>query len=83
MAKTNSQIQADYRTRQVGNGSGAARLDILLSIHAKNALQRLAGHSKLSQRAMLEKLITDAQSNLIDTMNGDQQAAFYRASERA
>ncbi len=75
---SNKQIQAAYRERHLKDEGGtSARLDVLLDSSAKLALQRMTAHYRVSQRAMLEKLITDAQTALLDTMNGDAQSAYY------
>lgn len=58
MAKTNVQRQAEYRARRRRDGV-STRLNIEVSLVAHFALERLAHHHGLTQRQMLEQLITD------------------------
>lgn len=77
MARTNAQNQAAYRTRHTkGEGGTASRLDVLIADSAKLALKRLAARYGVSNRAMLETLILDAQKALTDTLDSDQHSAY-------
>lgn len=77
MALSNAQVQAAYRMRHLKDESGtASRLDVLIDHHAKIALKRLAAHYRVSSRAMLETLISNAQSSLTDTLSADQHIAY-------
>jgi hypothetical protein len=79
MAKTNAQIQAAYKARHLKDESGTSeRLDVLIDSSAKLALKRLAAHYRVSQRSLLQTLITNnKQTSLLETMDGVQQDAFY------
>ena len=80
MAQSNAQIQAAYRARHLKDEGGtSSRLDLVIDNAAKMALTRMAAHYRVSQRAMLQTLITGAQTALLDTMASDQQAAYYDA----
>lgn len=79
--KTNAQNQAAHRARHLKDVDGtSARLDVLLDQSAKLALNRMAAHYRISNRAMLERLINDAQAALLDTMTSNQQSAHYDAT---
>ena len=67
MAKSNAQRQSEYRHRQLKDENGEAqRLNLLLSVHAKRALERLAACYAVTQREVLESLLRDAESAAID-----------------
>jgi hypothetical protein len=57
MAKTNAQRQSDYRARHLKDLDGQAeRLNLLVNLHAKRALERLAACYAVTQREVLEGL---------------------------
>jgi hypothetical protein len=67
MAKSNAQRQSDYRARHLKDIDGnAQRLNLLLDLHAKRALERLAACYAVTQREVLERLLRDAESAAID-----------------
>jgi len=77
MAKSNAERQAAYRQRHLkdvdGNGE---RLSLLVDIHAKLALERLARRYAVTQRAMLERLIVEADKAVKADMSAEQYAAY-------
>ena len=76
--KTNAQIQAAYRRRHLKDvDATSARLDILIDQSAKLTLQRMATHYRVSNRAMLERLLSEAQSTLLASLDSDEQGLFY------
>lgn len=80
MAKSNAQRQSDYRYRHLKDEHGEAqRLNVLLDLHAKRALERLAACYAVTQRELLEGLLRDAESAALDRAatlpNG--QADYY------
>jgi hypothetical protein len=59
--RSNAQRQADYRARHLKDENGQLeRLSLLIDFHAKRALQRLACCYGVTQRAMLERLLMQA-----------------------
>ena len=65
MGKSNAERQAEYRARRAEAGdNGERRLNTWLSTAAALALERLARHHGLTQRAMLERLLIEAQDNV-------------------
>ena len=67
MAKSNAQRQSDYRTRHLKDIDGnAQRLNLLLDLHAKRALERLAACYAVTQREVLEGLLRAAHSAAVD-----------------
>ncbi len=65
--RSNAQRQADYRQRHLQSEDGCLqRLGLMVDLHAKLALQRLARCYGVTQRSMLEGLIMQAQRVAID-----------------
>ncbi|WP_291997085.1 hypothetical protein [Candidatus Accumulibacter sp. ACC012] len=61
MAKSNAQRQSDYRVRHLKDVDGQAeRLNLLVNLHAKRALERLAACYAVTQRELLERLLREA-----------------------
>ena len=75
MAMTNAEKQAAYRTRKINDGNGE-RLQAVISLQAKRALERLARHAGITQAAMLERLILDEQKRVTAGMDDDQHRAY-------
>jgi hypothetical protein len=50
---------------------------VVIDADCQTALKRLAEHHRVTQRAMLQRLITDAQTSLLGTLNGAQQDAYF------
>ena len=61
--KDNAKRQAEYRKRHLKEGT-AQRLNVILGVDAKRALELLAKRHGLSHKAMLEQLLIDAAGNL-------------------
>ena len=74
MPLTNNEKQANFRQRKLV--AGAERVQALISLPAKRGLERLARHSGLSQTAMLERLILEAQSRVTANMDGDEYRVY-------
>jgi len=70
MALSNAEKQANYRKRKIKEGEGE-RLQTVISLHAKRALERQARHNGLTQAAMLERLILEEQDRVTATLDGD------------
>ena len=59
--KSNAQRQADYRVRHLKDVNGQLeRLSLLVDLHAKRALERLASCYGVTQRSMLQRLLMQA-----------------------
>jgi hypothetical protein len=85
MAKTVAQRQAAYRSRraQAGqDGNGERRLSLWVSTGASLALARLARHHKMTQRAILERLVTAEDDRVLKGIELDtpQWAAYFGVS---
>ena len=64
----NAEAQARYRAKHlhIAETVDAARINQVVGISAKSSLERLARHYGVSQRAMLEKLLQEAERALSD-----------------
>lgn len=80
-ARSNAQRQADYRQRHLKSEDGhLQRLGLMVDLHAKLALQRLAHCYGVTQRSMLEGLIMQAQRVAVDAaiaMSPNGHADYY------
>jgi len=80
MAKNNAERQAAYRSRHLKDEKGnGERLNVVIDLHAKRALERLAKCYGVTQKNILERLLVGAEGAVIDqvakTQNG--QADYY------
>ncbi len=75
MTMTNAEKQAAYRARKIKEGDGE-RLQAVVSLHAKRALERLARHHGITQAATLERLILDEQRRVTSDMDADQHKKY-------
>ena len=77
MALTNAQRQAAYRQRHLRSADGeGARLNLVVSHHSARQLTRLATHYGVTKRAMLEQLLKEAETAVLDGMNWQKQKAY-------
>jgi hypothetical protein len=53
--------------------------NILVSLQAKRRLERLASCYGVTQRNLLERLLTDAEHAVLATLSDDAQDAFYES----
>lgn len=74
MALSNADIQRRYRERQKQE-DGGERLNTIISVSGKRRLERLARHYAVTQRAMLERLLAEAESATVDGL--DDPAVYY------
>ena len=62
MAQTTAERQAAYRARHLHDEGGTGeRLNVVINLHAKRALERLASCYGVTQLAMLEQIIAAAE----------------------
>ena len=67
MAKTNAQRQSEYRERHLKDENRQGeRLNIVLNLHAKRALERLAFCYAVTQHEVLEGLLRKADGDASD-----------------
>jgi hypothetical protein len=78
MPKTNAERQAAYRRRHLKEMNGMLeRLNMLLSLHAKRQLERLAACYGVTQRRFLERLLAEAERAALDRLPANAQDDYY------
>ena len=70
MAKTAAQRQANYRARR-DDGDGERRINTWVTSATDYALYRLAKHHGITRRAMLERLVVEADAAILRTLDLD------------
>lgn len=85
MTKTTRHRQADYRKRRPTAGdNGERRINTWVSTGAALALARLARRYGVTKRAMLERLITEADEQVlagIDPDSDDQWSEYFNVTQ--
>ena len=67
MAKSNAERQAAYRVRHLKDEGGKGeRLNLVIDVHAKCALERLAACYGVTQRAILERMLREAEQEAVE-----------------
>ena len=75
MALSAAEKQARYRQKHIKNGD-RERLQAVISLHAKRALERLARHYGLTLAGMVERLAMEEAARVTTGMDGDQFKRF-------
>lgn len=70
MAMSNAEKQASFRKRRIHEGEGV-RLQAVISLHAKLAIQRMAHHYGITQAAMIERLAIEEQERVTVALDDD------------
>jgi hypothetical protein len=79
MGKTNAERQAAYREKHFkAVGGNPARLNIPLSAKAKTELHRLASVYGVTQRAVLESMLDQAELALLETLPAKERKQYYQ-----
>ncbi len=81
MAKTSAQRQQAYRANRhtAGqDGNGELRINTFVTTSAALGLKRLAKHHGVTQRAMLERLIHDADKAVVAPMDDAEFEQYLR-----
>jgi hypothetical protein len=77
-ALTNAQRQAAYREKHLKSEDGTGeRLNVVIDVHAKKALERLAVYYGVTNKTMLERLVLGVQAQLLAKFDGDRQNDYY------
>jgi hypothetical protein len=74
--KGSAKRQAEYRKRHIKEGSDQ-RLNVILDLQAKLALERMAKLQGVSNKELLERVLLETQSQLLTNMNDEQQNRYY------
>ena len=77
MAMTNAQRQAAYRQRHLKDLEGlGVRLNTIISGPTSYQLTRLATHYGVTRRATLERVLQEAEANLLNSLSWQKQKAY-------
>jgi hypothetical protein len=77
MRKSGAQRQAEYRQRHLKDETGTLeRINLLVSIAAKRQLERPAYCYDVTQRAMLEKLLAEAERATLAALSPEAQGDY-------
>ena len=78
-AERNAAYQSAYRKRHLQDvDADDERLNMVIGISAKRALERLARHYAVSQRAMLGQLLTEVERAVADGLEHDAHLCYVR-----
>ena len=80
MATTSAQRQAAYRHRHLHDENGKGeRLSVVLPIHTKRTLERLASCYGVTQRALLERVLLQAEHHVLQKVSKEAngQSDYY------
>lgn len=73
--KANAKRQADYRKLHIKEGTDQ-RLNVILDLQAKLALERMAKLHGVSNKDLLQQVLLTAQSQLLADMDAEQKAQY-------
>lgn len=76
MAKTNAEIQKQYREKQKEESENR-RLNTFLNLHARLAIDKLALHYGITKKEALEKVILDYQTELTRSMSDEDFVKYH------
>jgi hypothetical protein len=78
MAKSNAERQRAYRERHLKDADGKGeRINTVVTLSAKRSLERLASCYGVTQRAMLEQIIAEAEDVLLSGFSSRKQSKYY------
>lgn len=78
MAKTNAERQAAYRARHLASVDGALeRLNIMVGVGSKRALERLAACHDVTLREALENAVQLAEERTLQAIGNGAAMAYY------
>jgi hypothetical protein len=79
MAMTNAEKQRAYRERHLGFSGEKSRLQLVLAVHARFQLERVARHRGYSVTTLVEELAAQVEREIIDRMTTKQRQAYFDA----
>lgn len=78
MSKSNALRQAEFRARHLKEEGGQGeRLNMVVDLHAKAALDRLAVRYGVTKRQTLEMIIAGAERSMLDCLPMAQHDDYY------
>ncbi len=80
MAWTGPIRQAAYRQRHLYDVDGKGeRINMVVTVHAKAQLERLARHYNVAQRVLLIRVLAEADRKIVDKLNRVEENVYYRS----
>jgi hypothetical protein len=79
MPMTSAEKQRAYRERHLGFYGEKSRVQLVLSVHAKFQLERLARHKGYSVTALVEEMAAAAERGIIDRMTSKERREYFEA----
>jgi hypothetical protein len=79
MPMTSAEKQRAYRERHLGFNGEKSRVQLVLSVHAKFQLERLARHKGYSVTTLVEELAAEVERRIIDRMTSTERRAYFEA----
>lgn len=77
MAFSNAEIQRRYRARCRDRDDAQVRLNTMISVSASAQLKRLSKQLKISQKAVLEILLVEAENKALEAMDRQAESAYF------
>jgi hypothetical protein len=78
MSSKNAERQAKYRETHLKSEDGTqSRLNMVIDMHAKLKLERLAVYYAVTQKEVLERILSQAEAAVTDDMHGDQANLYF------
>ena len=75
---SNAQRQRAYRERHLKDAGGKGeRLNTVINLSAKRSLERLASCYGITQRALLERIVAQVESELLTKLDSGEQSQYY------
>jgi len=75
MGMTAAERQRAYRRRHLVEGQGE-RLNLIVGVSVKRQLERLARHHRQTQRQVLERLLSAAETAVLNELDADGERAY-------
>ena len=83
MPMTNAERQRKYRQRLKSTEDDLlARLHVLVSPACVAQLSRIARHQEISKREALERIVIEAENQLVSKLNQAGESDYFRPSQR-
>lgn len=78
MATKNADRQAKYREQHLKDDNGTqSRLNMVIDMHAKKRLERLAAYYAVTQKEILERLLASSEKAVLDGLPADRANLYY------
>lgn len=80
MALSNAEIQKRYRARCKDRDDIQVRLNTMISVSASAQLKRLSRLLKMSQKAVLEQILAEAEGKALEAMDRQAESTYFSST---